>query len=51
MSRFEDSGWIYENNIDEHCWLEASLPYGGMEEAYGNRWVRFREKTLNGDMK
>jgi|TARA_B100000902_G_scaffold351451_1_gene361452 hypothetical protein len=23
----------------------------GMEEAYGNRWVRFREKTLNGDMK
>ena len=28
MSRFEDSSWIYENNIDEHCCLEASLPYG-----------------------
>tara|TARA_B100000902_G_scaffold351451_1_gene361450 strand:- start:37 stop:261 length:225 start_codon:yes stop_codon:yes gene_type:complete len=27
MSRFEDSGWIYENDIED-CWLEASLPYG-----------------------
>ena len=27
-NRFEDSSWIYENNINDHCWFEASLPYG-----------------------
>ena len=26
MSRFEDSGWIYENGIED-CWLVPSLPF------------------------
>tara|TARA_R100001198_G_scaffold74712_1_gene46726 strand:- start:694 stop:924 length:231 start_codon:yes stop_codon:yes gene_type:complete len=26
-NRFVDSGWIYENGIED-CWLEADLPYG-----------------------
>jgi hypothetical protein len=27
-NKFVDNDWIYENNINEHCCLEASLPYG-----------------------
>ena len=48
---------IGERQVLEHLihlmgmWSRLKDITDGMEEAYGDRWARFREKVLNGDMK